>query len=113
MVSIAEKTYPAPQCPEQYLKGVYGDDWREPCRAVRQGGEAREDRSVHGDCYKPKLAEEIQRCIDRGWDRTRYHNELRWPRMIAGAGPIGPTGRTVDSSRALWWRTTDELIEFF
>ncbi|RLE31198.1 MAG: hypothetical protein DRJ61_11655 [Acidobacteria bacterium] len=113
IVSVGGNEYPAPRRPDRFLSGVYGNDWREPYRAVRQGGDAQEGRTAHGDRYEPKLAEEIQWCIDQGWDRTRYRNELRWPRTIAGAGPVGPSERTADSSQALWWRTTDELIEHF
>lgn len=112
-VSIGENRYPAPRRPDRFLSGVYGEDWQKPYRAVRQGGKGEEGRTVHGDRFAPNLSGEIQWCVGQGWDQTRYRNELRWPREIAGAGPIGPSKRTIDSSQALWWRTTDELIEYF
>lgn len=107
--TIRGQRYPAPRHAEQFLAGVYGDDWRTPYRAVMQGGAPRAGTTTHGDRYEPKLAAEVAWCLAQGWDRSPYHGELKWPRPIRGAGPIGPTSRTADSSRALWWRSLDEL----
>jgi hypothetical protein len=111
--SIGNHDYPVPRHAEAFLESVYGEDWREPYRAQRQGGTLREGRTAHGDRYEPTLDREMQWCCEQGWDRTRYRQELRWPREIRGAGPIGPTERTADTSRALWWKTLDELVEHF
>lgn len=105
--------YPAPQHAERFLAGVYGDDWRTPYKAVMQGGEGREGTTTHGDRYEPKLAAEVAWCEARGWDRAKYAGELAWPRPIRGAGPLGPTPRTLDSSRALWWRSLAELQSLY
>ena len=106
-------TYPAPRQAERWLAGVYGDDWRIPYRAPRQGGSPRAGTTSHGDGYHPKLKDELAWCMGNGWEPARYRSQLRWPRTISGAGPIGPSQRTQDTSRALWWRDFDELIEHF
>lgn len=106
---IRGRAYPVPQHADVFLAGVYGRDWRTPYRAQTQGGEAREGTTTHGDRYEPKLKAEIDWCVSQGWNRARYQGEPVWPRGIRAAGPIGPTPRTVDSSRALWWRSLDEL----
>jgi len=111
--SIGGHQYPAPQHAEEFLAGVYGDDWRTPYQAVMQGGQPREGTTTHGDRYEPKLAAEVAWCEARGWDRARYAGELPWPRPIRGAGPLGPTERTADSSRALWWRSLAELQSLY
>ena len=105
--------YPVPQRADVLLAGLYGPDWREPYRAVLQGGDARDGTTIHSHLYEPKLREEIAWCRAQGWDQSRYRHELRWPRPIRAAGPIGPTSRTADNSRALWWRSATELIEHF
>jgi hypothetical protein len=69
--------------------------------------------TIHSHRYDPKLRAEIAWCEAQGWNRTKYRNELRWPRPIHAAGPIGPTARTESTSRALWWRSAAELIEHF
>jgi hypothetical protein len=74
-----------------------------------QGGAPREGTTTHGDRYEPKLAAEVAWCVELGWDRSQYAREVPWPRPVRAAGPLGPTPRTVDSSRALWWRTLAEL----
>ena len=107
--TIRGRRYPAPQHAEHFLAGVYGDDWRTPYQAVMQGGAPRAGTTTHGDRYEPKLAAEVAWCLERGWDRSRYRGEPAWPRRIGAAGPIGPTARTADSSRALWWRSLAEL----
>ncbi|HWI16856.1 MAG TPA: LicD family protein [Vicinamibacterales bacterium] len=112
-VSIRGRQYPAPRHSEKFLAGVYGEDWRTPYRAPMQGGEPREGTTTHGDRYEPKLAAEVQWCVELGWDRSSYSGELHWPRPIRAAGPIGPTDRTASTSRALWWRTLDELHTFY
>lgn len=111
--TIRGHRYPAPQHAEKFLAGVYGDDWRTPYRAVTQGGEGRAGTTTHGDRYEPKLAAEVAWCAAQGWDRSRYAGELPWPRPIRGAGPAGPTPRTIDSSRALWWRSLAELQSLY
>jgi hypothetical protein len=111
--SIRGHRYPAPQHAEQFLAGVYGADWQTPYRAVTQGGEGREGTTTHGDRYEPKLAAEVAWCEAQGWDRAKYAGEPAWPRPIRGAGPLGPTPRTVDSSRALWWRSLAELQSLY
>jgi hypothetical protein len=109
IATIRGRSYPAPQHAEMFLAGVYGADWRTPYQAVMQGGAPRAGTTTHGDRYEPKLAAEIAWCVNGGWDRSRYRGAPAWPRRIGGAGPIGPTPRTADSSRALWWRSLDEL----
>jgi hypothetical protein len=107
--TIGGRAYPVPQDARRLLADTYGDDWRTPYRAVQQGGQPREGTTIHGDRYEPHLDAQIAWCEARGWDRSRYAHERRWPRAIAAAGPIGPTERTRDSSRALWWRSRDDL----
>ena len=70
--------------------------------------------TVHGDRYEPKLAAEIEWALARGWDRSRYASAPPWPpRRLGGGGPKGPTARTRDNSRSLWWRDLDELVRYF
>ncbi len=107
--TIDGQRYPAPQHADMFLAGVYGDDWRTPYQAEMQGGAPREGTTTHGDRYEPKLAAEAAWCEAQGWDRAKYAGEPAWPRPIRAAGPAGPTSRTIDSSRALWWRSLDEL----
>jgi hypothetical protein len=111
--SIDGVPYPVPQHADVLLAGLYGEHWREPYRAVIQGGTGRDGLTIHSHRYDPKLRAEIAWCEAQGWNRTKYRNELRWPRPIHAAGPIGPTARTEDTSRALWWRSAAELIEHF
>lgn len=108
-VALRGRRYPAPQHADVFLAGVYGEDWRTPYRAVTQGGQIREGTTTHGDRYEPKLAAEIAWCEAHDWDRSRYAGELAWPRRVRAAGPLGPTPRTAESSRALWWRSLAEL----
>lgn len=108
-VRLRGRDYPTFRAPEQFLAGVYGDDWRTPYKAPMQGGEQRADTTTHGDRYLPKLRAEWQWCLAQGWDYTRYAASPRWPRHLAAAGPIGPTERTVGTSNALWWRDFTEL----
>jgi hypothetical protein len=112
-VKLRGRPFRAVRCPEQWIAGVYGADWRTPYKAVAQGGNSRSGVTVHGDRYEPKLREEIAWCVERGWDPTRYAHAHAWPRPIGGAGPKGPTARTRDNSRALWWRDLDELRQYF
>jgi hypothetical protein len=105
--------YPVPQRADVLLAGLYGEDWREPYRAVLQGGASRDGMTIHAHRYEPKLRREIAWCLAQGWDQSQYRHELRWPRPVRAAGPIGPTPRTADNSRALWWRSAAELIEHF
>ncbi len=108
-VQIGEREYPGVGHPEQFLAGVYGDDWRTPYRSAIDGGDLRTGSTTHGDTYEPKLAGEIAWCEARGWRRDRYAGLPAWPRTVAGAGPVGPTPRTASSSRALWFRDRAEL----
>ena len=105
--------YPIPQHADRFIAGVYGDDWRTPYRAVRQGGTIREGVTTYGDRYEPKLRAEVDWCVAHGWDRDQYRFERTWPRDVLAAGPLGPTERTRDSSQALWWRSRAELLEYF
>ncbi len=112
-VSIRGKLYPGIGHPEKFLQGVYGDDWREPYRAVLQGGEPKAGVSTHGDVYEPKLKAEIEWCLKQGWDQSVYSRLPAWPRYVGGAGPIGPTPRTENNSRSMWWRSFEELTEYY
>jgi hypothetical protein len=112
-VTLRGRRYAAVRAPEKWIEGVYGADWRTPYRAVAQGGASRDGATVHGDRYEPKLAAEVAWCREQGWDPSRYADAPAWPRVVRGAGPIGPTPRTADTSRALWWRDLDELVQTF
>lgn len=112
-VRIDGDAYPGVGEAEQFLAGVYGDDWRIPYRATNQGGESRTGSTSHGDRYEPKLAAEVAWCEGRGWRREPYAGLPAWPRLLRGAGPIGPTARTSATSRALWWHDLDEVAAFF
>lgn len=112
-VTLRGREYPTFRAPEKFLAGVYGEDWQTPYRAPMQGGQPRADTTTHGDRYLPKLRAEWQWCVQQGWDYSHYASCPRWPRRIAGAGPIGPTGRTQGTSNALWWRDVDELLTHF
>jgi hypothetical protein len=105
--------YPVPQRADVLLASVYGKDWRVPYRAVLQGGGGRDATTIHSHRYEPTLRDEIAWCRAQGWDQSRYRHELQWPRPIRAAGPIGPTPRTADTSRALWWRSAAELVEHY
>jgi hypothetical protein len=109
-VRIGEHAYPGVGHPEQFLAGVYGEDWRTPYRAVMDGGELRSGSTTHGDTYDPKLSGEIAWCEAQGWSRAGYDGLPAWPREVVGAGPIGPTERTSSSSGALWYRDRAELL---
>ena len=110
---IGDHAYPVPQHAERFLADTYGDDWRVPYRAVQQGGAPRDGATVHSDRYEPHLTEQLAWCDAQGWDRRQYAHEYAWPRPIRAAGPIGPTVRTADSSRALWWRSAHELTSLY
>ena len=70
--AIRGRTFPIPQHAEVFLAGVYGEDWRTPYRAVRQGGAPRDGATDYGDRYEPKLAAEIAWCEAHGWNRSKY-----------------------------------------
>lgn len=108
-VTIRGRELPGHAHPEEFLAGVYGDDWREPYRCVVDGGTARPDTTTHGDRYHPKLHAQIAWAESLGWDRTPYAGLPAWPRPVRGAGPVGSTERTRETSRALWWRDLDEM----
>lgn len=110
---IGDRDYPIPRHADRLLADTYGQDWRTPYRAVQQGGTLREGTTVHGDRYEPHLLAQIAWCEAQGWDRSQYAHEYGWPRPIHAAGPLGPTPRTLDSSRALWWRSARELRELY
>jgi len=112
-VWIGECHYPGVGHHEQFLAGVYGEDWQTPYRSVMDGGELRSGSTTHGDTYDPKLAGEIAWCEARGWERERYAGLPEWPRDVAGAGPLGPTSRTASTSRALWYRDRAELAAHY
>ena len=90
-VRIGDREYPGVGHPEQFLAGVYGEDWQTPYRSVIDGGELRSGSTTHGDTYDPKLAGEVAWCEARGWTRARYAGLPAWPRDVIGAGPAGPT----------------------
>jgi LicD family len=110
---VRGNSYPVPREPEKLLAGIYGEDWRVPYKAHAQGGTVREGTTTHGDRFEPKLHAEIAWCREQGWDPSRYRNELAWPRPVAGAGPRGPTPRTIKNTGSLWWRDVGELVEYF
>jgi len=112
-VTIEGNSYPGVGHPERFLESVYGADWRIPYRSALAGGELTDGRTVHGDRYEPTLAADIDWCLAQGWDRSVYTGLPEWPRAIQGAGPIGPTTRTLDTSRSTWWRDLDELVAEF
>jgi len=112
-VELRGVPYPAPRDYEKWLEGVYGEDWRVPYQAARQGGEIRPNTTIHGDRFVPKLHAEIAWCRSRGWDQHVYKEESTWPRKVNGAGPMGPTERTFHNSRSLWWRDIDELLRYY
>ena len=110
---IRGRAFRTVRAPERWIAGIYGEDWRTPYRAVTHGGLLRDGVTIHGDRYEPKLAAETAWCESQGWDRRAYVESHDWPRRIGGAGPVGPTDRTRDNSRALWWRDLTELQAFF
>lgn len=112
-VAIGESYYPCPQYPEKYLEGIYGADWRTPYRATLHGGAPRHGFTKYGDRAEPKLRDELVWCKERGWDQTQYPHAPAWPAPIRGAGPVGPSDRTRDNSRSLWWRDLNELVTFY
>lgn len=112
-VRIGGRDYPGVGHPEQFLAGVYGEDWQTPYRSAIDGGELRSGSTTHGDTYDPKLAGEIAWCETQGWERGRYTGLPSWPREVAGAGPLGPTGRTASTSGALWYRDRVELAAHY
>jgi hypothetical protein len=112
-VMLSGTPYPGLRTPEKWLEGVYGPDWETPYRAPMQGGKPRENVTIHGDRFLPKLKEEMDWCRDQGWSPAKYAGCPEWPRYIGGAGPKGPTPRTVNNSGALWWRNLDELIIYY
>jgi len=111
--TLRGRTYPTPRAPEQLLAGIYGDDWRTPYKAPIQGGEYRDGGSYHGDLYAPKIDREIEWCLARGWDRSKYVNEVPWPQVVRGGGPYGWTERSKDTTQTYWWRSITELIRYY
>jgi hypothetical protein len=111
--ALRGRRYPVPRRADRLLADTYGADWRTPYRAMQQGGAPKDGVTIHGDRYEPHLRAQIEWCETQGWDRGRYAHERRWPRPIRAAGPVGPTDRTRDSSRALWWRSRDELTALY
>lgn len=111
-VELAGREYPAPAAPERWLEIVYGRGWRTPRRNRAQGGASERDRNIYGHRVVPHLRQDLAWCRRRGWRPTGEGLPV-WPRDVRGAGPIGPTERTIDSSRSLWWRDLDELVAHF
>jgi hypothetical protein len=101
--------FPVPLHAEQWLEWHYGEDWRTPYRSVWDGGEARSDRSSHGDVSHHDLAAQVAWCEAQGWDRSVYSAQPAWPRELRGAGPEGASARTALTSRSAWWHTIDEV----
>ena len=112
VAAIGGREYPAVGHPERFLEAIYGADWRTPYRSVVDGGEGKDGVTTHGDRYEPNLHDQIAWAVERGWDRSVYRGLPAWPRRVGGAGPIGPTARTVGTSRSLWWHDLDELVAF-
>ncbi len=111
--TLRGKPFPVIAHAESWLASVYGEDWRTPRRSVNTGGAPQADRNIYGQRIAPRLAEDIAWCEARGWDRSRYKGAHPWPRVPRGAGPLGPTERTKDNSRSLWWRDVEELVQHF
>lgn len=110
---LGGRPYRILRCADVWLAFTYGDDWREPYRAPRQGGDRRPEHTSHGDRYSPHLAEAIAWCEARGWDRSIYRGQPAWPRDVRGAGPYGISPRAIDSSGGLWWRDLEELARHY
>ena len=111
--SLRGRPFPAIAHAEQWRASVYGSDWQRPRRNRALGGPAQAHRNIYGHRIVPRLPEEIAWCVERGWDRRVYSACPPWPRQAQGGGPIGPTPRTEDNSRSLWWRDLDEMVRFF
>jgi hypothetical protein len=107
---IRGRRYPAIAAVEEFLELMYGPDWRVPYRCVIDGGEPRGGVTIHSHRYAPRLARAMAAAEADGWDRRVYAGQPVWPRRVAGAGPLGPSPRTVATSRALWWHDLDELV---
>jgi hypothetical protein len=113
-VRLGGVDFPAPRGAERWLEIVYGRDWRVPRRNRAQGGVAQRNRNIYGHRIVPHLRADLRWCREQGWDpRGASVGRPKWPRAVRGAGPIGPTPRTEDNSRALWWRDVDELVRHF
>lgn len=105
--------YPVPDEAESLLGWLYGQDWRTPYRAMLDGGQRREGRTANGDLATPRLAAQVDWCLQRGWNRSSYAAQPVWPRPLRGAGPIDPTGRTRSSSRSAWWHSLEEICAHY
>lgn len=110
-VILGGRAYPAPAHAETMLEWLYGSDWQVPQRSVADGGDPVDGRGRSGDRVTPALAGHIAWCVQRGWDRSVYAGEPRWPRQLAGAGPAGTSDRAATTSGSDWWRTLDEVAE--
>lgn len=104
---IRGRSYPAPRAAERWLEGIYGDEWREP---FRQGDRAGSERSEWGYRFGPKVHAETRWCEEQGWNRNAYSGELRWPRRVAAAGPMGYPPEGGDPTRVRWWRSLHEVV---
>lgn len=112
-VAIRGREFPALAATEEFLEFMYGPDWRVPYRSVVDGGRPAPGLTTHSHRYAPRLHGALVTATERGWDRTAYAGQPSWPRPVAGAGPVGPSPRTVSTSRALWWHDLDELVAHF
>ena len=112
-VTLRGESFPTLLHTERWLEFVYGADWRVPVKSKNTGGQWREGLNVYGHHIEPQLKALIEWCEEKGWDRSQYALQPAWPRDVLGAGPFGPTERTKDNSRSLWWRDLDELIAHF
>lgn len=108
-VLVRGRPYPAPVHAEQLLALLYGDDWQVPYRSPRDGGDARPDRTDHGDVAEPDLRAAIEWCRSQGWDEAQYAYEPVWPRRLRGAGPHEWMEQTSLTTRSAWWHSLDEL----
>lgn len=111
-VSLRGQPFPAPIHPERWLEIVYGQGWRVPRRSRALGGLSQRGRNIYGHRVAPHVRRDLTWCRKQGWDRPEP-GLPEWPRLVRGAGPIGPTPRTEGNSRALWWRDIDELVRFY
>jgi hypothetical protein len=112
-VTMRGVSYPVPARAELLLEWVYGADWREPRRAVADGGRSEPGRGRSGDRVAPALAEQIALCEAAGWDRSVYASQPAWPRPLAAAGPFGSSERAASTSGSDWWRSLAEVGEHY
>lgn len=107
---IRGRRYPAPRDAEHWLSYIYSPRWREP---YRPGLPRTDDVNVWGYTYAPTLRTQIAWCEARGWNRAQYAHEPHWPRLVAAAGPDGWAPRGEDADHIRWWRSLDQIVEWY